>query len=113
MFDLDEMYRELGRMPQRAEKALVAYGKTVAADLQREAQEDRPWTDRTAHARQRMKGYCKVTDTGIRIYLAHGVNYGVQLEFGYEEKYAIIYPTLRKEAPSVIKSCWKMIGGMK
>ena len=56
MFDLDEMYRELGRMPQRAEKALVAYGKTVAADLQREAQEDRPWTDMTAHARQRMKG---------------------------------------------------------
>ena len=107
MFNLDEMYRELGRMPQRAEKALVAYGKTVAADIQREAQEERPWTDRTAHARQLMKGYCKV------IYLAHGVNYGVQLEFGYEEKYAIIYPTLRKEAPSIIKSCWKMIGGMK
>ena len=85
MFDFDEMNRELGRMPQRAEKALVAYGKTIAADLQREAQEERPWTDRTAHARQRMKGYCKVTDTGIRIYLAHGVNYGVQLEFGHED----------------------------
>ena len=67
MLDLTEMKENLERMPTRMEEALIKYGKTSATLLQGEAQRNRPWTDRTAQARQRIKGYCVRTDRGIRI----------------------------------------------
>lgn len=109
MIDTIQMRRNLAQIPERTEKALMAYGKTAAALLQGEAQKNRPWMDRTAQARQRIKGYCVKTDTGVRIYLAHGVNYGVFLEFANEKKYAIIYPTLRRKGPEIISAAVKVV----
>ena len=37
-----------------------------------------------------IKGYCVKTEKGVRIYLAHGVDYGIYLEFANEKRYAII-----------------------
>ena len=109
MIDTSQMRRNLAHIPERTEKALMAYGKTAAALLQGEAQKNRPWMDRTAQARQRIKGYCVKTDTGVRIYLAHGVNYGVFLEFSNEKKYAIIYPTLRRKGPEIISAAVRVV----
>lgn len=113
MFDFDGMYSKLNLMPERMEDALMAYGNTAAADLQGEAQKTRPWTDRTAQARQRIKGYCIKTGTGVKIYLAHGVEYGIYLEFAHEKRYAVIYPTLRRKGPQIMAGCMKMIGGIR
>lgn len=113
MFDLVEMQRELNRLPDRVEAAVIGYGNTVAANIQGKAAEGRLWTDRTAQARQRIKGYCVRTDKGVRIYLAHGVDYGVFLEFANEKKYAIIYPTLRREAPRIMQGFGRLLGGIR
>lgn len=113
MFDFDNMINDINSIPNRTENALIAYGNTVAADIQGKAQQGRIWTDRTAQARQRIKGYCVKSDKGVRIYLAHGVDYGIYLEFAHEKKYAIIYPTLRREAPKIIQGCVKLIGGIR
>lgn len=109
MLDLSDMKQNLERVPTRIEEALMGYGKTAAASLQGEAQRRRPWTDRTAHARQRIKGYCVRTERGVRIYLAHGVDYGVYLEFAHEKRYAIIYPTLRRRGPEIIAAAIKVV----
>lgn len=109
MFDMSEMKRNLELIHTRTEEALMAYGKTAAASLQRDAQKDRPWTDRTAHARQRIKGYCIREGKRIRIYLAHGVEYGIYLEFAHEKRYAIIYPTLRRRGPEIIAGAVKVV----
>lgn len=109
MFDLGNMKRNLERIPDRVEEALYGYGETAAALLQGEAQRNRPWIDRTGHARQRIKGYCVRTENGVRIYLAHGVDYGVYLEFAHEKKYAIIYPTLRRKGPEIIAGAMKVV----
>lgn len=106
---IEEMKKNLEQIPERTSAALYAYGRTAAASLQGEAQRNRPWTDRTAQARQRIKGYCVKTDTGIRIYLAHGVDYGVYLEFANEKKYAVIYPTLRRKGPEIIAAAVKVV----
>ena len=102
MFDLSEIRRNLTALPDRVEKAVMQYGRTSAVKLESKAKEDRPWTDRTAHARQRLHGSCSRIDTGIRISLAHGVDYGVYLELANEKMYAIIYPTLQREAPQIM-----------
>ena len=103
MFDFTEIISHLNALPDRLEKALLKYGDTTAQKIHAQAVKDRPWTDRTAHARQRLHGECKRIDTGIRILLAHGVEYGVYLELAHEKQYAIIYPTLLKEAPKAMQ----------
>ena len=94
--DLSEIYTSLNALPGRVEKAVAAYGQTTAKAIEANAKKDRPWTDRTAQARQRLHGDCTHIDTGIRISLSHGVAYGVYLEFAHEKRYAIIYPVLRE-----------------
>lgn len=101
--DLSEIYENLRKLPDAVEKAVLAYGKTAGEKLRVKAVEDRPWTDRTAHARQRLHSDVKRIETGIRIILAHGVEYGVYLELAHEKKYAVIYPTLLEMGPSVME----------
>jgi hypothetical protein len=103
VFNLSELKHNLMALPERSEKAVMSYGKTSAAQLTAKAKIDRPWTDRTAQARQRLHGDCKRTDTGIRITLSHGVDYGIYLELAHEKRYAVIYPTLQHEAPKVME----------
>lgn len=101
--DLSEIYDRLGALPEKVEKAALNYGKTAAVKIHAQAVADRPWTDRTAHARQRLHSSAKRIDTGIRIVLAHGVEYGVYLELAHEKRYAVIYPTLLKMGPQVME----------
>ena len=102
MFDFSKLEQNIMSLPQRIEKAAEAYGRTVSVKMEGEAKENRPWHDRTAQARQRLKGRCEKEPGKLRIYLSHGVDYGIYLELTHEKRYAIIYPTLRKEAPEVI-----------
>ncbi|MCD2492734.1 hypothetical protein LQE92_08845 [Lacrimispora sp. NSJ-141] len=111
MFDMGDLKQGIVFLPDRMKKSLMGFGNTAAKDLQGKAQSNRPWTDRTGHARQRLKGYCTESEDGLRIYLAHGVDYGVKLEFGYEKRYAIIYPTLRKCGPEIMAGCRKILRG--
>ncbi len=103
MFDFSDLERNLQKLPIELEDKLLKYGNTCAKKLESEAKKNRPWQDRTAHARQRIVGACRKEDGKIRIYLAHGVDYGVYLELANEKRYAVIYPTLRKEAPGIFE----------
>lgn len=113
MFDFSNMNRTFLSLPEKIEKAVMGFGKTQAASLEAEAKKNRPWSDRTAQARQRITGYCEKTDVGVRIYLSHGVNYGVYLELANEKRYAIIYPTLRQNGPEIMRDFSHLIGGIK
>ena len=108
MFDMSELRRNLLALPDRVEKAVMGYGKTNATKIEAAAKENRPWTDRTAHARQRLHSDCKRTNSGMRITLSHGVSYGASLEFDHEKRYAIIYPTLKQEAPKVMNGLQRL-----
>lgn len=101
MIDTKDLQDNIMAFSDRLQAVLVAYGETESAKLEALAKRGRPWTDRTGQARQRLHGDSKRTKKGIKITLAHGVDYGVDLEFKYEKKYAIIYPTLKRQAPEV------------
>lgn len=103
MIDFSELHDALEKLPERLEEALMGYGKTSAKKLRTLAVKNRPWTDHTAHARQRLHGEVERYNTGIRIILAHGVEYGVYLEFAHEKRYAVIYPILQREAGNVMQ----------
>ncbi len=114
MIDIASLKDGFLSLPETARKAIIAYGNTSAAKIESEAKKNRPWTDRTAQARQRLHGECLQIPIGIRIVLAHGVDYGIFLELSNEKQYAIVYPTLRKEAPKVMEGMqglFNRIGG--
>ena len=93
-FDLSGMVSGLADCESKADIAIRMLSEHGALQLQNFARENRRWTDRTGHARQRMHGYVGDIPEGYRITLAHGVDYGLWLELAHEKRFAIIPQTI-------------------
>ncbi len=63
-----------------------------------------PWQDRTGDARAGLSGtpYSRGDVHGVE--LAHGVSYGVYLEFKYGGRDAIVIPTLEEKGPELMQN---------
>lgn len=92
-FQSEAMQRGLQELKKAV--ALRMYAETGAQKLRTYAQQHRRWTDRTGHARQRLTAYVTKVESGYKITLAHGVDYGLWLELAHEKKYGIIPETIR------------------
>jgi hypothetical protein len=72
--------------------------------LEAEAKQNALWTDRTSNARQGLQSWVDEPARGIvDVYLAHGVEYGKYLEFRWQGRYAIIFPTLEAHFTEVMQ----------
>lgn len=78
------------------DKALMVFAQSGAQKMEQYAKKNRKWTDRTGRARQSLNGSAFRIDNGYRIQIAHGVYYGVYLEYAHERKYAILERTITK-----------------
>lgn len=108
--DAGPLLEGLQGFDDRFEHAVAARLETSALMLQNYAKQNRPWKDQTGHARQRLT--CKVSRQGpkkYRLTLAHGVAYGAALEFKHNKKYAIIFPTLERKGPDVMRQFERMM----
>lgn len=92
--DISGMLAGLGDLDNAATAAVRVLAEQGAEKLQDFARENRKWTDRTGQARQRLQGYVSSIPNGYRIYLAHGVDYGIWLELAHEKRFAIIQPAI-------------------
>lgn len=92
--DINKMVNGLAGAEDKTDTAIRMYAEQGALQLQNFAKENRKWTDRTGHARQRLNGYVGKSENGYRIYLAHGVDYGIWLELANEKRYSIIPQTI-------------------
>ena len=132
-FNMDGLLKGLELLDDKTEMALEMYADTSTKKLEAYAKKHRPWTDRTAQARQRLKGTYKTIPNGYRLMLSHGVTYGkyleatnnpnwknpnspgenqltgLQTEFAYERKFAIISPTIRTKSPEIIKGLTNLL----
>lgn len=95
----------LDKVFSKTEAALRIYADSAAKKMEASAKTNRPWTDRTGKARQTIKGFAKHASNAskIRITLQDGVYYGKYLEYCNGGKYAIIEPTVDKEAPNIVE----------
>lgn len=101
-FDGSDLMKGLMGTENKADAAIRMYAETSALQLQNAAKENRPWTDRTGAARQRLRGYIGASEVGWRIYLAHGVDYGIWLELAHEKRFSIIPKTIEYVGTFVI-----------
>lgn len=111
--DDSDLRRGLNNLKDRIEAASLMYGETVAKDFESYAKSHRPWTDRTGNARQRLHGYTGKVPNGVRIYIAHGVEYGIFLELAHEKKYAILEPTIRLKSNDAMQGMQALLRNIK
>lgn len=93
-FDVDDLERGLEKMASKIDDAFRIYAETSGQKLVDAAKENRKWTDRTGHARARLNSSVATISSGYRIYLAHGVDYGIWLELAHGKRFAIIPQTI-------------------
>lgn len=97
--------------------ALSTYVNSAAIELENDMKQKKyaaqPWIDRTNMARTSLSAKSYQTLTGFVIKLSHGVEYGVYLELAHEQKYAVIKPTIRAEAPRIMEIFRGMIDKME
>jgi len=111
--DTSGLEKSLDDLEKEFKIKMLMYGDTAAQTLAGYARENRPWTDRTGHARERLVGTAEATDTGVRVVLAHTVDYGLWLELAHEKNYAIVEPTIRLKTPEVWQGMQDLFNGMK
>lgn len=87
----------------KARIAVRMYCEEGAKTFENYAKKNRPWRDRTGHARQRLKGYVEERGNRFRINIAHGVDYGKSLEYEHERRYAILEPTVNAKSAEVLR----------
>lgn len=111
-FDFNALMHGISVADMKARTALLMYGDTAAKKMQGWMRSDAVWTDRTGDARKRLTGEASEVRNGIQIALAHGVDYGVWLEFAMEQRYAIIEPTIRLRGPEVLQGYQGLIDSL-
>lgn len=77
----------------KAKTQMFANG-VASVELVDYARNNRPWTDRTGAAKNKLHVVVSPYKTGVKMTLEHGVAYGVDLELSNEKKYAIVKPTI-------------------
>ena len=94
--DVSKVLKGITDFDDAFDKALMVFAQSGAQKMERYAKKNRKWTDRTGRARQSLNGSAFRIDNGYRIQIAHGVYYGVYLEYAHERKYAILERTITK-----------------
>ena len=94
--DVSRVLKGITDFEDAFDKALMVFTQSGAQKMEQYAKKNRKWTDRTGRARQSLNGSAFRIDNGYRIQIAHGVYYGVYLEYAHERKYAILERTITK-----------------
>ena len=101
--DASKLLANLQSAETKSQIAIKMFANEGAKKFQNYAKQHRPWTDRTGHARQRLTGWVETLSNKTRIYIGHGVDYGVYLELCHEKRYAILQKTVNAESGEVLE----------
>ena len=112
-FDATDLLNRLESAETKSQIAIKMYAQEGAKKFENYAKSHRPWTDRTGHARQRLVGWVETLSNKVRVYIGHGVNYGVYLELAHEKKYAILQPTVNAMSKEVLQGYSKLMRYLK
>lgn len=95
---------------QKMRAMIGLYADTEAKRMEGEAKDKAPWIDRTSNARNSIQGDFGWVGKRAVITLSGNMDYSVWLELAHEKRYAILVPTIQRNAPEVIKGYKKVIG---
>ncbi len=92
------------------QRAIIgAYAGTASKKMERDAKRNASWTDRTGNARNSIQGDAGWVGNNCKIVLSGNVDYFVYLELTMGKKYAILKPTINRNAPEVFRNYQKLV----
>lgn len=112
-FDASKLLSNLESAETKSQVAVKMFAQEGAKKFENYAKTNKPWTDRTGHARQRLVGWVEVLMNKVRIHIGHGVDYGVYLELCNERRYAILQPTVNAVSKEVLEGYEELTRYMK
>lgn len=99
---------EYGRKIHQAAFDIADYFAPV---LETYAKQNAPWEDRTANARQTLRGWAdELGNDAAVLYLAHGMEYGIYLETRWAGRYAILWPTIEAHLNEITARLQQVFG---
>lgn len=98
-----DFVKRLSDVETKSQVAFRMFATEGAKKFENYAKQNRPWTDRTGQARQRLTGWVEMFSDKIRIHIGHGVDYGIYLELANEKKYAILQQTVNAASPEILE----------
>lgn len=84
--------------------AIGVFADTAAKKMEREAKQNASWIDRTSNARNSIQGSFGWKGKHAVISLSGNMDYSVFLELAHEKRYAILVPTIQRNAPEVLSA---------
>jgi hypothetical protein len=98
----DEMIRRLQEYQNRIQWAVKQVALYWSAVFEEYAKREAKWVDRTGNARQSLHAYVvELSQDSVRLFLSHGVQYGLFLEVRWAGRLGIIYPTIQRHLPAI------------
>ncbi len=102
----NEISNKLKKFGNQVEGNLLTELRMFGLDLEKQAKQDRPWTDRTGNARRSIRGSAaKTNSTTYTTALAIGVSYGRYLELSNGGRFRVILPTMLSNTRQFIAAC--------
>ena len=108
--DIQSVVNNLSELQTRIPVAANLYGQTAAAQLEADAKQNAPWTDRTGNSRQTIQGDSQLMGHIIRISISGFTPQFKFLEKKKKKKWAILNPTIMKNASKIAEGFKKIIG---
>lgn len=108
--NIENLKNGIVAVDKKAQAAVEMYAKNQSKMLESYAKQKAPWTDRTGMARKSLNATTEKKENGIRITLAHGVDYGLWLELAHEKRFAIVKPTIELKGNDVLKGYENLLG---
>lgn len=115
--DAIDVMRGLTEISRATRDGLTAAGRAAAQELEADAKQSAPWTDRTGRARRTLSGFSQ-TEPGDRDTFYVGVSgampYSPALELLHGKRYAVLAPVVEKHTPQMMNKIrevfWRMEG---
>ena len=97
------------QVSNRVRAAIGVYADTAAKQMEREAKQNANWDDRTTNARNSIQGNFNWQGDNAIITLSGNMDYSVFLELAHEKRFAILKPTIERNAPVVISAYQRLV----
>lgn len=107
-FNIEGLLNGLNNLEVKSASATRIYAETAKQKLVDESKENAPWTDRTGLSRQTIDGKVSNGTTETKIEIRGNTPQFKYLELCHEKKYAILWPTIKKNAQA-IKNGWAKV----
>lgn len=101
--DISGVLQGLVSAEVKTRAAIGLYADSVGTKLEAYAKEDAPWQDRSHSARDTITGGYRWHGNKCTIYVCGNMEYSVYLELCHEKKYAVLWPTIERLQPDILR----------